>query len=141
MSSISATAATSSSLRLLTLTPTTHSPKPSCISLSLNKPPLFTSLSSSSFSSSIKFFQASPPCRLLKLHVSSDFGVDASEDVVAQGEVSQEDEQERGGSFSPDLKIFVGNLPFTCDSATLAGLFESSGNVEMVEVHALYCIL
>jgi len=36
--------------------------------------------------------------------------------------------------FSPDLKLFVGNLPFSVDSATLAGLFERAGNVEMVEV-------
>ncbi|PIM97982.1 Splicing factor 3b, subunit 4 [Handroanthus impetiginosus] len=37
-------------------------------------------------------------------------------------------------SFSPDLKLFVGNLPFSVDSAELAGLFEQTGNVEMVEV-------
>ncbi|XP_022882872.1 29 kDa ribonucleoprotein A, chloroplastic-like isoform X2 [Olea europaea var. sylvestris] len=37
-------------------------------------------------------------------------------------------------SFSPDLKLFVGNLPFNVDSAVLAGLFEQAGNVEMVEV-------
>lgn len=37
-------------------------------------------------------------------------------------------------SFSPDLKLFVGNLSFTVDSAQLAQLFESAGNVEMVEV-------
>ncbi|GLT92374.1 hypothetical protein SLE2022_102140 [Rubroshorea leprosula] len=37
-------------------------------------------------------------------------------------------------SFSPDLKLFVGNLPFSVDSAQLAGLFENVGNVEMVEV-------
>lgn len=40
-----------------------------------------------------------------------------------------------GSSFSPDLKLFVGNLPFNVDSAQLAGLFESAGNVEMVEVN------
>ncbi|XP_022554023.1 RNA-binding protein CP29B, chloroplastic-like [Brassica napus] len=34
-------------------------------------------------------------------------------------------------SFSSDLKLFVGNLPFNVDSAQL---FESAGNVEMVEV-------
>lgn len=37
-------------------------------------------------------------------------------------------------SFSADLKLFVGNLPFNVDSAQLAQLFESAGNVEMVEV-------
>ena len=46
-------------------------------------------------------------------------------------ELSGDDEQQ---SFSPDLKIFVGNLPFSVDSAALAGLFEAAGNVEMVEV-------
>lgn len=40
--------------------------------------------------------------------------------------------------FAPDLKLFVGNLPFTVDSAQLAGLFESAGNVEMVEVFYYY---
>ncbi|CAM8969345.1 unnamed protein product [Rhodiola kirilowii] len=43
-------------------------------------------------------------------------------------------EVEEGPSFSPDLKLFVGNLPFDVDSADLAGLFEQAGNVEMVEV-------
>jgi len=42
------------------------------------------------------------------------------------------DAEER--SFSPDLKLFVGNLPFNVDSSVLAGLFERAGNVEMVEV-------
>ncbi|KAI3901994.1 hypothetical protein MKX01_040397 [Papaver californicum] len=37
-------------------------------------------------------------------------------------------------NFSPDLKIFVGNLPFNVESADLAELFEQSGTVEMVEV-------
>ncbi|MCD9558599.1 hypothetical protein HAX54_016043 [Datura stramonium] len=37
-------------------------------------------------------------------------------------------------NFSPDLKLFVGNLPFSVDSAALAELFERAGNVEMVEV-------
>ncbi|RID65328.1 hypothetical protein BRARA_D00529 [Brassica rapa] len=37
-------------------------------------------------------------------------------------------------SFSADLKLFVGNLSFNVDSAQLAQLFESAGNVEMVEV-------
>lgn len=48
-----------------------------------------------------------------------------------------EDADEQGGevaSFSPELKLFVGNLPFTVDSSELAGLFESVGSVEMVEV-------
>lgn len=83
---------------------------------------------------------------MLKLAVSSDFGVevdDASDSVVENefSQVEEVEEPQRAASFSPDLKIFVGNLPFSCDSATLAGLFESSGNVEMVEVHFLYCFL
>ncbi|KAL0333364.1 UNVERIFIED_CONTAM: ribonucleoprotein A, chloroplastic [Sesamum angustifolium] len=59
--------------------------------------------------------------------------------------VSSELDEEVGGdsldysgseepSFSPDLKLFVGNLPFSVDSAGLAGLFEQAGNVQMVEV-------
>lgn len=86
---------------------------------------------------------------MLKLAVSSDFGVevDDASDAVVENEFSEVqqvvEEPERVASFSPDLKIFVGNLPFSCDSATLAGLFESSGNVEMVEVHfyVVFCPL
>ncbi|KAG5243351.1 ribonucleoprotein [Salix suchowensis] len=37
-------------------------------------------------------------------------------------------------SFSPDLQLFVGNLPFNVTSADLADLFKTAGNVEMVEV-------
>ncbi|KAL8125974.1 hypothetical protein AgCh_013318 [Apium graveolens] len=137
-----ASAAATSSLHLLSLTPKTHSTKPFSNSLSSisiiinnNNKPLSTCLSS------IKFFQPSLPCRVLKLAVSSDFGVevDDASDAVFENELSEveqveEEPAERVASFSPDLKIFVGNLPFSCDSATLAGLFESSGNVEMVEV-------
>ncbi|XVE76179.1 hypothetical protein DITRI_Ditri12bG0152100 [Diplodiscus trichospermus] len=61
--------------------------------------------------------------------------------VAVSSEYGQEEElfgSDDGGegapSFSPDLKLFVGNLPFSVDSAQLAGLFESAGNVEMVEV-------
>ncbi|OAY42685.1 29 kDa ribonucleoprotein, chloroplastic [Manihot esculenta] len=57
--------------------------------------------------------------------------------VAVSSEFGQEEEVTSDGdepSFSPDLKLFVGNLPFSVDSAQLAGLFESAGNVEMVEV-------
>lgn len=37
-------------------------------------------------------------------------------------------------SYSPDAKLFVGNLPFNVDSGMLAGLFEQAGSVEQVEV-------
>ncbi|XP_042475205.1 29 kDa ribonucleoprotein A, chloroplastic-like [Macadamia integrifolia] len=57
-----------------------------------------------------------------KVAVSSEF---EQEEVV-----NEETEQ----NFSPALKLFVGNLPFSVDSAELAGLFEGAGNVEMVEV-------
>ncbi|XP_023538708.1 29 kDa ribonucleoprotein, chloroplastic-like [Cucurbita pepo subsp. pepo] len=56
--------------------------------------------------------------------VSSDF--DQEEDVL---DVDGDD-----SSYAPDLQLFVGNLPFTIDSAQLAGLFESAGQVERVEV-------
>ncbi|KAM1508518.1 hypothetical protein ACFX10_017815 [Malus domestica] len=35
---------------------------------------------------------------------------------------------------SPKPKLFVGNLPINVDSAQLTGIFESAGNVKMVEV-------
>ena len=59
--------------------------------------------------------------------VSSDLGQE--EDTLSDGD---------GPSFSPDLKLFVGNLPFNVDSAQLAELFESAGNVEVVEVMFLF---
>lgn len=50
-------------------------------------------------------------------------------------DVSSDDgEEQEEQNFSPDLKLFVGNLPFNVDSATLAELFEKAGNVQMVEV-------
>ncbi|XP_010253722.1 PREDICTED: 29 kDa ribonucleoprotein A, chloroplastic-like [Nelumbo nucifera] len=57
--------------------------------------------------------------------------------VAVSSEFEQEEEVLSDGGeapFSPDLKLFVGNLPFSVDSAGLAGLFEQAGNVEMVEV-------
>uniref|UniRef100_J3LP70 RRM domain-containing protein n=1 Tax=Oryza brachyantha TaxID=4533 RepID=J3LP70_ORYBR len=57
--------------------------------------------------------------------------VAVSEDV----ETEQEEEgSEAEEEFSEDLRVFVGNLPFSVDSAQLAGLFEQAGSVEMVEV-------
>ena len=63
--------------------------------------------------------------------VSSDF--DQEEDVL---DVDGDD-----SSYAPDLQLFVGNLPFTIDSAQLAGLFESAGQVERVEVFFSISIL
>ncbi|KAK4766314.1 hypothetical protein SAY87_007956 [Trapa incisa] len=58
--------------------------------------------------------------------------------VAVSSELEEEEEEipshEGEPSFSPDLRLFVGNLPFNVDSAQLAGLFENAGNVEMVEV-------
>ncbi|XP_057983745.1 29 kDa ribonucleoprotein A, chloroplastic [Malania oleifera] len=63
---------------------------------------------------------------VLKVSVSSDVEQEEEEQEVFSNEGEP--------SFSPDLKLFVGNLPFGADSAALAGLFERAGNVEMVEV-------
>jgi RNA recognition motif-containing protein len=52
-----------------------------------------------------------------------------------------EQEEEGVEEFSEDLKLFVGNLPFSVDSAQLAGLFEQAGSVEMVEVYTSYPVL
>jgi nucleolin len=50
---------------------------------------------------------------------------------------SDVDTEESSAEFSEDLRVFVGNLPFSVDSAQLAGLFEQAGSVEMVEVYTL----
>ncbi|KAG1330811.1 29 kDa ribonucleoprotein A, chloroplastic [Cocos nucifera] len=65
------------------------------------------------------------------------FGSGIVRNVAVSSEIEPEEELASGGevaNFSPDLKLFVGNLPFSIDSAQLAGLFQSAGNVEMVEV-------
>ncbi|KAJ8505120.1 hypothetical protein OPV22_006006 [Ensete ventricosum] len=54
--------------------------------------------------------------------------------LVPKVAVSSDLEQDEDVEFSPDLKLFVGNLPFNVDSSQLAGLFQRAGNVEMVEV-------
>ncbi|KAM0855698.1 hypothetical protein ACQ4PT_049607 [Festuca glaucescens] len=54
--------------------------------------------------------------------------------VAVSSDVDTEDAEESSGEFSEDLRVFVGNLPFSVDSAQLAGLFEQAGSVEMVEV-------
>ncbi|KAJ0476626.1 putative RNA recognition motif domain, nucleotide-binding alpha-beta plait domain superfamily [Helianthus annuus] len=77
--------------------------------------------------SSNKLFEPTPSSRIIRT-VAVSTGLEVDEELSSDGD----DEQEQ--SFSPDLKIFVGNLPFSVDSAALAGLFESAGNVEMVEV-------
>ncbi|KAK9289372.1 hypothetical protein L1049_007527 [Liquidambar formosana] len=114
-------------------------PLPKTLGLSYSKtPPLsLLSLSSPSLKLHVKPLSASP-----FLHSSSSFqSLSSSSRVVRNVAVSSEFEQDEdvlsdggGASFSPELKLFVGNLPFNVDSADLAGLFERAGNVEMVEV-------
>ncbi|MCE3049872.1 hypothetical protein HAX54_046026 [Datura stramonium] len=93
----------------------------SSLNFSLSSSTLSSSSSSSSF---IKPFESSS--------VSSRFvrNVALSEFDQLEDDVDAEEEP----NFSPDLKLFVGNLPFSVDSAALAELFERAGNVEMVEV-------
>nr|KJB36590.1 hypothetical protein B456_006G166300 [Gossypium raimondii] len=103
---------TPNSLSLFSLSPTPHAKPLFCSAL-----PSFQLLTKkSSFSSRF----------LTNVAVSSEY--DQEEDLFGS------DDEERSPTFSPDLKLFVGNLPFTVDSAQLAGLFENAGNVEMVEV-------
>ncbi|XP_050381274.1 29 kDa ribonucleoprotein A, chloroplastic [Argentina anserina] len=115
--------ASTASLVLPSLTPQTlalYSLKPTSVSLfSLS----FSSLKPISISAS--FLSSGKSSRSVVRHVAvSDY--DQDEEVLSDD----------GGepNFSPDLKLFVGNLPFTVDSAQLAELFEGAGNVEMVEV-------
>lgn len=109
-----------SSLVLPSLNPKTislYNPKPTSLSFTCLKfHPKSVSISSTVFQPLSSRFVSN-------VAVSSEF--DQEEEVFSDGEAS---------SFSPDLKLFVGNLPFSVDSAQLAGLFETAGNVEMVEV-------
>ncbi|CAD5320619.1 unnamed protein product [Arabidopsis thaliana] len=96
-------------------------------SVSLLSPSLSFKLNSDSVSFSIAAKWNSPASRFVRnVAITSEFEVE--EDGFA--DVAPPKEQ----SFSADLKLFVGNLPFNVDSAQLAQLFESAGNVEMVEV-------
>ncbi|EEF42939.1 ribonucleoprotein, chloroplast, putative [Ricinus communis] len=120
--------ASASSLVLPSLNPKTLSlcnpNKPISLSFKLHAKPI--SIPSSLFSSFVPLQQQpySSSSRFVpSVAISSEFGQE--EDVSSDGDES---------SFSQDLKLFVGNLPFNVDSAQLAGLFESAGNVEMVEV-------
>ncbi|KAF5475851.1 hypothetical protein F2P56_007613 [Juglans regia] len=119
--------ATASSLALPSLTHKTLflcNSKPTSLSLfSLSPSPL--TLRCKPISVSASFLRSAPV-----FHTPSSRFV---RNVTLSSEFDQEEEVEERG-FSPDLKLFVGNLPFNVDSAQLAGLFESAGNVEMVEV-------
>ncbi|XWS66880.1 hypothetical protein CRYUN_Cryun05aG0238800 [Craigia yunnanensis] len=126
-------ATSASSLILPSLKPKTLSlsnPRPISLSLfslshKLHAKPLFCSaLQSFKLLTKKSSFSASKFVR--NVAVSSEYG--------QEEELFGSDDGERAPSFSPDLKLFVGNLPFSVDSAQLAGLFGSAGNVEMVEV-------
>lgn len=130
---MSASAASSSSLALVSLTPKT-------LPLFASKPTSL-SLSSSSFSfASLKLYAAN--VSVVSVSPRGFRGLSSSSRFVRNVAVSSEFEQDEdvlsdegeGEDFSPDLKLFVGNLPFSVDSAHLAELFERAGNVEMVEV-------
>ncbi|KAF3554417.1 hypothetical protein F2Q69_00011083 [Brassica cretica] len=83
------------------------------------------------FSSSSAAKCTSPASRFLRnVAVTEDFSVEEEDGSFADDAPPPPQEQ----SFSADLKLFVGNLPFNVDSAQLAQLFESAGKVEMVEV-------
>lgn len=109
---------------------------------------LFTSLSPQFLSLSAKPTPAAPPAtvafplgppQLLALSAAAAgwrplapvrAAAAVAEELEAEGQAGGEEDEE----FSADLRIFVGNLPFSVDSAQLAGLFEQAGSVEMVEV-------
>lgn len=119
-----------SSLQFLFVTPQTLSSlKPNSTATSFS----FFSLPSSSLNLSLSL---STPSSSIKPFESSSF----SSRFVRNVALSEFDqlEDDVGGveepNFSPDLKLFVGNLPFSVDSAALAEIFERAGNVEMVEV-------
>ncbi|GMJ02995.1 hypothetical protein like AT2G37220 [Hibiscus trionum] len=119
--------ASASSLILPSLRPKAFSlpnPKPISLSHRLHAKPLscsalqsFELLTIKSLPSTSKFVR--------NVSVSSEYGQES--DLLGSDDTD-------AASFSPDLKLFVGNLPFTVDSAQLAGLFGSVGNVQMVEV-------
>ena len=111
------------SLALPTLTLRTRQPlcSPQCFSSSLSLTPNNKPISISAVF--LKPTTLSSSRFVPHVVVSSDLGQE--EDTFSDGD---------GPSFSPDLKLFVGNLPFNVDSAQLAELFESAGNVEVVEV-------
>lgn len=59
-----------------------------------------------------------------------------SGDEISESESGQEASAEYTQEVEPPpgSRIYVGNLPYTCDSAELAGLVQEYGSVEMVEV-------
>jgi len=112
-----------------------------------NSPQCFSSLPSLSLNPNFKPFSfSSVPLRpslsishrfISRVAVSSEF--DQEEDTLDDGDGDTP-------SYSANQRLFVGNLPFTVDSAQLAEIFENAGNVEMVEVISykvsfFYCLI
>ncbi|KAE8724123.1 putative Cyclic nucleotide-gated ion channel [Hibiscus syriacus] len=114
--------------------------KPKVLSLS-NSTPISLSLFSLSHKTHAKPLFCYAPQSFELLAKNSSFpskfirNVSVSSDYGHEGDLFGSDEDgEEAPVFSPDLKLFVGNLPFSVDSAQLAGLFGSAGNVEVAEV-------
>ncbi|KAL2509336.1 RNA-binding protein CP29B [Forsythia ovata] len=128
-------AASASSLHFLSLTPQTlsqsHHSSPSFpLFTSTSFKPLTKSIISLSYNNYniVNTYSRRPNSKFVRnVAFSSEMDqVEEEEDVDFSG--SEEP------NYSPDVKLFVGNLPFNVDSAALADLFERAGNVEMVEV-------
>ncbi|KAL6534180.1 hypothetical protein OROHE_013105 [Orobanche hederae] len=144
------------SSHFLTLTPKTLSPHHSSFPAAASA--LFTPTSPKPQPrivlalSSIKKKYAHPTSRFVrKVSFASELEVDVEEEEEEEEEEDEDEDEEEEEekeeeddtldfsgpeepSFAPDLKLFVGNLPFSVDSATLAGLFQQAGGVETVEV-------
>ncbi|KAG2303509.1 hypothetical protein Bca52824_032160 [Brassica carinata] len=104
--------------------PATASLLPPSISFKLHSESPSLSISASSSATS-RFVRS--------VAVTDDFSVEEDGSIFANDDAPPPPLRKEQ-SFSSDLKLFVGNLPFNVDSAQLAQIFESSGNVEMVEV-------
>ncbi|KAI3705331.1 hypothetical protein L1987_75567 [Smallanthus sonchifolius] len=113
------------------ITPSFHPLSVTVTLSSISKPPSLFILPSainplpklSSIPTSTKLFQ---PRFVPHLSVAASFELE--EDLSSDGD------EEQTPNYSPDLKVYVGNLPWNVDSAALAQLFQRAGNVEMVEV-------
>ncbi|KAK2401247.1 28 kDa ribonucleoprotein, chloroplastic [Trifolium repens] len=100
-------------------------------SLFTKNPQCFSSLPSLSLNPNFKPFSISSVS--LRSTLSNRF----VSRVAVSSEFDQEEDTFDDGdrrSYSATQRLFVGNLPFSVDSAQLAEIFENSGNVEMVEV-------
>uniref|UniRef100_A0A0A9BKZ0 RRM domain-containing protein n=1 Tax=Arundo donax TaxID=35708 RepID=A0A0A9BKZ0_ARUDO len=99
--------------------------------------PQFLSLSAKPTPSAAATFPSGLP-QLRALSVAAGWRplapVCAAVESELETEGAEAEGQAGGEEFSEELRVFVGNLPFSVDSAQLAGLFEQAGSVEMVEV-------